>query len=140
MSTIFRRTSVQRGAAVGATAVGALVLWAGTGGDPVVRAAGGAEQHVGAASVVITTVVAGLAGWALLAVLERTTRRAYAIWVTVATLVFMLSLVPMAMAAVGAASLGALLGLHVLVYTLLTTAFGRTGQSVSAARCVKPAV
>ena len=140
MSTIFRRTSVQRGAAVGAAAVGALVLWAGTGGDPVVQAADGGEQHVGAAAVVITAVVAGLAGWALLAVLERTTRHAYAIWATVATLVFGLSLIPMAGAAVGASSLGALLGLHVVVYVLLTIAFGKTAQSVSAAHRVKPVV
>ncbi|GAA4508852.1 MULTISPECIES: DUF6069 family protein [Nonomuraea] len=47
---------------------------------------------VGPVAVVIATAVAGLAGWALLAVLERLTRRARAIWTAVAAAVLVLSL------------------------------------------------
>lgn len=129
------RTTPQRATAVGAAAVAALVLWAGTGGAPVLTDG----RHIGAAAVLVTTVVVGLAGWALLAVLERTTRHAPAIWVTVATLVFGLSLLPVAGAAKGS-DLGALLGLHTIVYVVLTVAFWRSAQSVSVAQRAKPVV
>jgi len=126
MSTVFARPAVRRGAAVVGAGVAALVLWAGSGGDPVVRAADGGEQHVGAAAVVVTAVLAGLAGWALLTVLERVTRRAFRIWLAVATTVFLLSLLPAAGAAVGAHSVGTLLGLHTIVFAVLVAGFRRT--------------
>ncbi|GAA0257425.1 DUF6069 family protein [Cryptosporangium japonicum] len=124
--------TVQRGAAVVAAGVCALVLWAGAGGDAVANG-----RPVGGGAVLVTGVLAGLAGWALLAILERFTRHAYAIWATVATAVYGLSLIPMAAAAEGAANVGVLLGLHTIVYVVLMVAFG---QSVRAAHCVKPVV
>ncbi|EXG79805.1 DUF6069 family protein [Cryptosporangium arvum] len=129
------KKTIQRGAAVGAAAVCALVLWAGTGGHPVADG-----RTVGAGAVLATSVVAGLAGWALLAVLERFTRHAYAIWATVATLVYGFSLIPSAGAADGAANVGTLLGLHTIVYVVLMVAFGKSAQSVRAPQAVKPVV
>ena len=129
MSTLLHRTPVRRGAAVGAAAICALLLRAGTGGDAVVRAADGGDQRVGAGAVLVTSVLAGLAGWALLAVLERVTRSAFVLWVVVATVVFGLSLIPAAAAADGASSVGIPLGLHTIVYVVLTVGFWRTARS-----------
>jgi hypothetical protein len=42
--------------------------------------------------VLLTAAVASLAGWGLLAVLERTTRRARSVWTSVAVAVFVLML------------------------------------------------
>jgi hypothetical protein len=54
---------------------------------------GTGETHdVGVGTVAVTSGAASLAGWALLALLEKVTRRAVAIWTAVASVVFLLSL------------------------------------------------
>ena len=83
--------------AVVAATVATLVVWAIArplaGADLTVRTgAGSAAQHVGPTAVVVATVLAGLAGWALLALLQRFTSRARAIWITTALVVLVLSM------------------------------------------------
>ncbi|MBG0565952.1 hypothetical protein I4J89_31345 [Actinoplanes sp. NEAU-A11] len=65
---------------------------------------------VGPAAVAVAAAVAGLAGWALLAVLERVTSRARLIWTVVAAAVFAVSL----LGPLGGADAGAVLALSVL--------------------------
>lgn len=65
--------------------------------------AGGRTIEVGPGAVVIATVVAGLAGWALLALLERLTLRARAIWTAIAAAVLVLSMLG-PLGGIGAAS------------------------------------
>src|SRR3954463_5270572 len=71
--TTARRTG--RAITVAAGAAGALLLWAvndpWAGTDLVVRQ-GSSTSHVGPAAVVLTALIAGLAAWGLLALLERT--------------------------------------------------------------------
>ncbi|MEU4424870.1 DUF6069 family protein [Actinoplanes sp. NPDC024001] len=65
---------------------------------------------VGPAAVAVSAGAAALAGWALLAVLERVTARARRIWTIVAAVVFVVSL----LGAAGGASAAAILGLSIL--------------------------
>ncbi len=74
--------------------------------------------HINAVSVALTALVAALAGWALLAVLERITARPRRIWYPVALAVFILSL----LGPLGGTGTGARLGLaalHVTVGTIV---------------------
>ncbi|CAN5159147.1 hypothetical protein BH20ACT5_BH20ACT5_01860 [soil metagenome] len=65
---------------------------------------------VGLPAVIATSLVAGLAGWALLGLLERRTRRAGAIWTTVAVIVLLLSFAPLLLGADTAATTRVALG------------------------------
>lgn len=53
---------------------------------------GGNRQDVAVSAVVAATVIAGLTGWALLALLERLTAAGRTIWTVVAVLVLLVSL------------------------------------------------
>ncbi len=81
----------QRLLAVLAAPVAALIVWLLAvpvlGADLVVKS-GDTLQEVVAPMVVLVALVAALAGWGLLAVLERITARARLVW-TVVTLVFL---------------------------------------------------
>lgn len=80
---------------VGGAAVSALVVWffaVHLLGVELVVAMGSTEQPVGPVAVVGTALVAGLAGWGLLAVLQRWTTRARTVWTVVAVTVLLLSL------------------------------------------------
>jgi hypothetical protein len=125
------RPAVQRAATVGAAATSAVILWAGSGGHPAVQ-----SGTIGAGAVLATSVIAGLAGWALLALLERATRRPLAIWLATATVVYLLSLLAAVPAAANASSAGTLIGLHSVVFAALVAGFWR-GQRVAAA-CAAP--
>src|SRR3954466_58700 len=91
--TTARRTG--RAITVAAGAAGALLLWvvndpwAGT--DLAVRQ-GDATQHIGPAAVVGAALIAGLAAWGLLALLERTVRRSARTFRITALIVLALSL------------------------------------------------
>ncbi|GAA5180663.1 hypothetical protein GCM10023322_13470 [Rugosimonospora acidiphila] len=81
--------------AVAATAVATLTVWAVAGPLAGVRLAvdsGGDVYRVGPAEVVVVSLLVGLAAWALLAVLERFSRRARGIWTAIALAVLVLSL------------------------------------------------
>lgn len=86
--------------------------------DLVVSPAGGAEQTVGPMAVMLTGVLAGLAAWLLLALLEKWTTRAGLVWRVVAALVLMVSLVGPLSAGSGPAT-AVLLVLHLLVGGIL---------------------
>ena len=79
----------------------------------------GAATAVGPGSVVAAAVLAGLLGWALLALLVRSVARAGTVWRAVAVVVLLLSLGgPLAMG-VGTASVVVLLTLHAVVAAVL---------------------
>ncbi len=89
---------------------------------------GGAAQAVGPGSVVAAAAVAGVLGWALLALLVRTVARAEAVWRAFAVAVLLLSLGgPVAMG-VGTASVVVLLALHVVVALVLVPLLPRAVQ------------
>jgi lysylphosphatidylglycerol synthetase-like protein (DUF2156 family) len=89
---------------------------------------GGAAQAVGPGSVVAAAAVAGVLGWALLALLVRTVARAEAVWRALAVAVLLLSLGgPVAMG-VGTASVVVLLALHVVVALVLVPLLPRSVQ------------
>jgi hypothetical protein len=88
----------------------------------------GAAQAVGPGSVVAAAAVAGVLGWALLALLVRTVARAEAVWRAFAVAVLLLSLGgPVAMG-VGTASVVVLLALHVVVALVLVPLLPRAVQ------------
>jgi lysylphosphatidylglycerol synthetase-like protein (DUF2156 family) len=85
----------------------------------------GAEQSVGAGSVVAAAAVAGLLGWALLAVLVRGMARATTVWRAAALVVLLVSIGgPVAMG-VGTASVAVLLALHAAVAAVLVALLPR---------------
>lgn len=122
---------VRRALAVTGAMTAALALWtvvgpvAGLG--PEVRMEG-EVRPVGAGSVIAASLLAGLAGWALLAVLERLTRRPGRIWTPIALVVLVLSLLGPAGPAAGTTDLTVLLGLHLVVAAVLIPGLGRTAR------------
>lgn len=123
-------TRLQRAAAVADATVAALVAWTFihvvSDIDLAVRS-GGSVTHVGAASVAATVIAVGLAGWALLALLERFTTKARAIWVGIAVAVFLVSLLGPA-GGVNAAAVGSLLALHSVVAAALIAGLYRSAR------------
>jgi hypothetical protein len=104
-------------AAVGAGLVGWALAVPLAGIDLAVHQ-GGTVRPVGPVAVALACLVAGSAGWALLAVLERRLRRPRRTWLAVALVVLALSLTGPA----GAVSLAggvALAGLHLIVGAVL---------------------
>lgn len=91
------RTGV-RALVVAAAAASALVVWAGASllldAEVTVPEGPGSDLRgaLETSAVAVTAVAAALAGWALLEVLERITRRARAIWTGVAVAVLVLTL------------------------------------------------
>jgi hypothetical protein len=119
--TADRPTRVRRLIVVAGASAAALAIWAVAdplaGVDLTVRLSG-AEQHVGAGAVVAASLVAGLAAWASLALLERLAERARRIWTVIAVVVLALSLTG-PLGAVGAASTVALACMHLAVAAVL---------------------
>jgi hypothetical protein len=111
-STWARRAAVVGAAVVAAEAV-FFVLHTGAGIDLAVRN-GTTVDHVGPGAVGITAVVAALAGWGLLALLERLTELGRLIWTAIAVAVFVVSLLGTA----GGLTTSAKLGLAVLHLTV----------------------
>jgi hypothetical protein len=88
----------------------------------------GAVRTVGVGSVVAAAAVAGLLGWALLALLVRSVARAEPVWRAAAVVVLLLSLGgPVAMG-VGTASVVVLLVLHGVVAVVLVPLLPRAVQ------------
>lgn len=110
-------------AAVLAASAAAAALWWITGpvaGVDVAVDTGGGATPVGPVAVVVAALLAGLAGWGLLAVLERTTRRPRAAWTATATVVLAGSLAgPLTAGASGPAGTLTLVGLHVVTGAVL---------------------
>ncbi|HZM76240.1 MAG TPA: DUF6069 family protein [Candidatus Limnocylindrales bacterium] len=125
-----RNTRIQRVAAVGGATVAALVAWTFihvvSDVDLAVQS-GDSVTHVGAAAVAATAIFVGLAGWALLALLERYTTRPRPIWIGVAVAVFLLSLLG-PLGGVNAAAIGSLSALHAVVAAALIAGLSRTAR------------
>ncbi|MEU5995365.1 DUF6069 family protein [Spirillospora sp. NPDC047418] len=117
-----RRTRVRRAVTVAAAALAALVLWTLTGPvaglDPAAET-GGRTQPVGASAVAAAALAVGLAAWALLAVLERTTGRPRRVWTITALAVLAVSLTGPLGSAADTASLCVLTAMHLLVAAVL---------------------
>ncbi|HEX4251175.1 MAG TPA: DUF6069 family protein [Pseudonocardia sp.] len=112
------------GAIVGAMALNA-VLWGIAsllGADFVLTDSMGTGA-VTLPMAVIFTAIFGLLGWGLLAVLERFTGRAIAIWTGVAVAVALLSIVPIFLEGASTATRVALTVLHLAVAAVLVPAF-----------------
>lgn len=111
-----RRTS--RAITVAAGVAGSLLLWVievpWLGLDLAVRQ-GDTVQRVGAAAVTAAALIAGLAAWALLAVLERTVRRPVLTYRIIASVVLILSLAGPLSSGVDTGSRLALAGMHLTV-------------------------
>ncbi|GIE33745.1 hypothetical protein Ait01nite_067900 [Actinoplanes italicus] len=105
-----------RAVTVAAGAAGSLLLWTVDhwGGIALTVDRGGTVQQVGPVAVAITAILAGLAAWALLAILERTVRRPARTFRIIASIVLLISLVG-PLAGTGTGSRLALLGMHLTV-------------------------
>jgi hypothetical protein len=126
--------------AVAAAVSAALVLWAvvelAFGLDPHGPASGAATEasDVGPAQVVIGSLLAALAGWGLLALLERVTARAHDLWAVIAVVVLIGSLGgPLSGTSVTTANRWALVGLHLVVVVVLIRLLDRTSPGRAAA-------
>ena len=94
----------------------------------------GVPQDLTAASVVVASVVAGLAAWLALAVLERLTRHARVAWVALATLVLVASLgAPLSGRGIDEQSRLVLTLLHLTVGGLLIVLLPRTAPPARSA-------
>ncbi|MFC0032207.1 DUF6069 family protein [Micromonospora chaiyaphumensis] len=114
-------------AATAATLTGWVAAVPVAGVDLVVRN-GGTEQSVTAAAVGVSTLLAGLAAWALLALLERFTGRARAVWTGTAGLVLLLSLLGPLGGGVGTAATLTLVALHLVAAAVLLPLLRRTAR------------
>ncbi|MEV4807122.1 DUF6069 family protein [Nonomuraea sp. NPDC049421] len=120
--------SLRRLLTVGGAAVAALVVWAVAvplAGVALTVQMGGGLQEVGPVSVVVASLVIGLAGWALLAVLERVTSRPGRVWTVVAPAVLVLSLLGPLGRAVGGAAMSVLVVMHLVVGGVLVGGLAR---------------
>ncbi|HEU5128282.1 MAG TPA: DUF6069 family protein [Glycomyces sp.] len=109
----------------------ALALWTlavPVGGVDLVAASGGGATTVGPAATAVATAVAGLLGWAFLALLERLTERSDRIWVITALAVLALSVPLGPLGGEGAATVAVLAGLHAVVGAVLIP--GLRGKTV----------
>jgi Family of unknown function (DUF6069) len=131
VSTTRARTRTRRAAAVLFGTAAALAVWvvavplAGTELE-VQSGAEAAVQEVGPASVAATSLLAALAGWALLATLERFTRRARTVWVAVALVVLALSLFGPLTQGQGTAATVTLLTMHFVEAAVVIPLLART--------------
>lgn len=114
-----------RALAVGTAAGAALALWVVA--DPLLgidlRVSMGSEADatmaIGPALVIVNAVVASLAGWGLLAALERFGRRPRAVWTAFALAATLLSLFGPLTGAVTLATMIALVAMHLVVAAAL---------------------
>ena len=114
--TTARRTG--RAITVAGGAAGALLLWVVNdpwGGVDLAVRRGDATQHIGPVSVVVTALLAGLAAWGLLALLERTVDRPARTYWIITLIVLALSLAGPLGSGVGTSSRLVLLGMHLTV-------------------------
>ena len=110
-----------RGLTILTATAAAVALWMVV--DPLAgieleASSGGSIRQVGPIAVMFAGVAAGVAGWALLALLERVSSNARAIWTIAASVVLALSLLGTGSAVTTAATVG-LVSLHLLVGGIL---------------------
>lgn len=106
----------------GAELLGVQVLAPGFGDHPA--------QDIGAGNVIFSAGVASLAGWGLLAALERLTRHARTLWTTTAAVVLLASLgAPLSGAGITGGNRAVLLLLHLVVAAVLIPALRRSAAN-----------
>jgi hypothetical protein len=76
-------------------------------------------RSITVAQVSVATAIFGLAGWAVYGVLERSTSRARPLWITIAVVVLLLSIVPIFLLQASMDTRLALTGLHCLAGAIL---------------------
>lgn len=112
------RRRAGRAITVAAGAAASLLLWAvndpWAGIDLTVRQ-GSTVQHVGPVAVVVTALLAGLAAWGLLALLERNSRHPARIYRIITTVILVLSLAGPLGNGIGLSTKLVLLGMHLTV-------------------------
>ena len=88
---------------------------------------------IGVVIVIGATALVSLAGWALLATLERVTRQAAAAWTAIAGVVLVGSLAgPLTGAGVGARNRAVLVAMHLVVGAVVIPLLSRTARSLPA--------
>jgi hypothetical protein len=87
-----------------------------------------APMTIGLPMVLIAALLSSTSGWATLALLERITRRARAIWVPLAVVVLILSLGPVLQVDTSAATRATLAVMHVAVAAVLVPGLIRAGR------------
>ncbi len=93
---------------------------------------GRAADDIDAGHVVLAAAVGSLVGWALLAVLERVTSRAYAIWRAVAALALLASLGgPLSGSGITTANRLVLVLMHLVVAAVLIAVMYRTSRATT---------
>jgi putative effector of murein hydrolase len=122
-----------RALAVAGAAAAALAVWAVAvpllGAQLIVRFGGGAAQSVGVDYVVGAGVVGSLAGWGLLALLERHTPRARDLWTGAAVVALLVSLALPLSFGTTAATRVALALMHVAVASVLIPTLRLTSRN-----------
>jgi hypothetical protein len=134
VATLSRRITVMdrvrsRVLAIGAAAAATFTVWtvaAGVCGVDLVVDTGSGHTVVTPSAVVLSTVVAGLAGWALLALVERLARRPAAVWSGIAGAVLLISLLGPLGSAVGAGATAALIAMHLVAGAALIPIMSRS--------------
>ncbi|TDD87191.1 hypothetical protein E1293_08375 [Actinomadura darangshiensis] len=132
---------VQRALTVAGAVAAALVLWVLTGPvaglDPSAET-GGKTAEVGAGAVIAGSLIAGLAAWGLLALLERMVARPGRVWTVIAAVALALSMTgPLGSAADGT-SMAILAGMHLIVAVILIPGLARTARDVPRENAVTP--
>lgn len=124
--------TMQRAMVIVAAAIAALIIWVVA--DPIAGVTLEAEtgtgdvRRIGPIAIIVVTAVGGLLGWALLALLERTTSHPGVIWSVVAVILLFASLA----GAWGGTSTSVrvtLLLMHVAAGAILISGFLRTRRS-----------
>jgi len=124
-----RKRRWTRALAIVAAAGATFTVW--TVADPLAGAAlvvdsGSGHTTVTPTAVVLTTVLAGLAAWALLALVEHFTRRAAVVWSWVAGAVLSISLLGPIGSAVGGDAAVALVAMHLATGAVLIPIMARS--------------
>ncbi|MWA04019.1 hypothetical protein F8568_027285 [Actinomadura sp. LD22] len=118
--------AARRALTVAAAAGAALLVWVAA--DPIGGAGMHARgQHVGPAAVIVSTLLIGLAGWGLLAVLERRAKRPGRTWGITAGIVLGLSMTG-PLDSEGPGTYLALTAMHLIVGAVLIAGLGRTAR------------
>lgn len=125
-------TRTVRAAVVAGAAGAGLAVWLVAvpimGVELTARTGGGGELAVGPPSVAVAGVLAALAGWGLLALLERAETRARGVWTAVAVTVLVLSLAGPLFQATTVAAGAVLVAMHVAVGTTIVVGLGWTAR------------
>ena len=119
------------GGTLGALAVWAVARWV-VGLDLRMPAFSGGQQpqELNAAVVAVASVVGGVAGWGVLAVLERFRRNADRVWVVVAPIALLVSMgTPLSGHGVSAGDRMALIGMHLAVGAVVIPLLYRSSAS-----------